>query len=103
MTSSTETILSRIRTKGADIGEFMENEEKISVSSQSSADERTTPNTLSRAKSRTAPIKLQPITSSANVILSAITRDLSSFVTINKNCKSAYINNFGLGDKEFRR
>ena len=41
-----------------------------------------TPNTLSRTKNITAPIKPQPVISNAEVILSAITTDLSSFVRV---------------------
>jgi len=66
------------------------------VSRVISCGEWITPNTLSRTTSNTAPIKPQPIISSAEVILSAVTTDLSSFVTINNSCKDEDINNFGL-------
>ncbi len=67
-----------------------------SVSGVNSTGEWITPNTLNKTKSITAPINPQPIISSREVILSAITTDLSSFDTIavvnNYKNKNGYLN-----------
>lgn len=68
---------------------MVEGTEGLSNFSQSG--EWITPNTLSRTKNITAPIKLQPLISNAEVILSAITTDLSSFVRVLINGKKIKI------------
>ena len=68
---------------------MVEGTEGLSNFSQSG--EWIAPNTLSRTKNITAHIKPQPVISNAEVILSAITTDLSSFVRVLINGKKIKI------------